>query len=125
MPYRDEDETKSAFNMGLALLERINTLLNLASVEAKLGRYNKWWDTSLAIYREIYPFLDKEEIKRFKVISQHIPKLLAHAKSEEEGYVTGLLLSRLHSADIYLKVCLKKHDMLLPVKSDPGRAIIR
>lgn len=120
----EADDKKTVFNMGLALLERINGLLNIASASAIEGNYDLWHRISLAIYREISPFLiDKERTEIInlgkKINLENLKKEYISGKEREE------IISGLHSLDIYIKECLKKHDMYMPSKDDPSFAMIR
>lgn len=120
----EADDKKTVFNMGLALLERINGLLNVASASAIDGNYDLWHRISLAIYREISPFLDDKERKEIIRIGKEIN--LYNLKSENiSDKDKEKVVNELHNLDIYIKECLKKHDMYMPSKDDPGFAMIR
>jgi len=98
----EHGEPGVAFNMGLAMLERIHTLLN-ACAECRLTKNSRMHDASLrSVEIEVWPWLvenEKEKIKTNRKLSM----------DEQEKYLRELL---------------RKYKFLMAEASDPRHAII-
>jgi len=137
MVYKASDE--SVFNMALAYLKRIDKLLNYCSYYSMQRDIQNWFDTIMALYREISIKISDEEGKdivgeRVTIIDSKIcePK---NATVSNINYLMNnkrsMILRRkeilfyLHHLEIIIRKIMQKRGMLLPSKDDISVAITR
>ena len=112
----------TAFNMGLATLDRINNLLNMASEHSIAGEYYQWFNTLYTLKRDVFPFLPKEAV-------EELNKILATITNDcwQSGKNKVLLNSdssinvpeALDKLDTKLRGAMKEAGLLMPKSSDP------
>jgi len=129
-------DTKSEFNMGLAILERINSLLNLVAEAKMSGDYKLWRDSLMTISDEMADTYDKTtETKLIKLLEEINPLIL----KATPRYVFGthspktsitpdeynLLYIKLRELDKFVRLNLNNRNMLLKKSRDQTKASAR
>ncbi len=140
MPEKYQEE--SVFNMALAYLKRIDTLLYLCQQAAMAGHIDNWTNNLRGVYREVSVRLtdiEKEEILGSNT-TINLQTLTDDIIKEEEANfksVYFLLNNKMYKAkhkkiimflldalEVKLRKKLQKKGMLLPSKKDPTKAIM-
>ena len=133
MEFEDKKQTK--FNAALSSLERLHDLLRECNEYSRLCRINgfdvrmlaMWRDTIIAIYREIFPKLDKMEkdnVKRLLQKSKRFGSVNIIKKTPEGSYsvVNPIVFNKywiLYSrTEAYLRRVADEYGMLVPDKTD-------
>ena len=130
------EEDKSKFNMGIAMLRRVDALLSDCA-EAKRDRaFPSWFDNLIALSGEI-SFTFKGDIKdkdnTFQdIISPYIDefneKMVLHndkytIRGTKEFSNYGFLFTLLTEYEKFIREELAKRDMLIAAKDDVRRAV--
>jgi hypothetical protein len=118
-----ETEHKSAFNMAIAYLSRLDELLKLSNESAIKNKVDVWYPTVKALYRELCPFMDekkKEEIKNL-LDGCHSTQRDLRTKQPIKSYDYG----GLEKAEILLRELMSKKGLLVPRADDPAQAILK
>lgn len=112
----------TVFNMGLATLDRINSLLNMSSEHSIDGNYYGWYNVLFTLKRDVFPFLKSEDTKKLKELFNLFPgKCWASRKgkvvvnSDSISVVSALL----DTIDTQLRQAMKDAGLLMPKQSDP------
>jgi len=124
--YSDEDHP---FHMNLAILYRLDRLLN-ASVDGFIELdYNKTYMMLKAIFREISFKLTPDE---FKEVNEHIkilqPIVINYIRDQSNSIKPkniGLLANKLENFDITMRRLMQAHGFLLGKGQDPAKAVFR
>lgn len=120
---------KSEFNMGLAILKRVDNLLTASTLYSQQRELHKWYDSLLSLMKEIEYMFNKEESKinkeyqkRINAIDQDYELYRSKNKSlkfKRFGYLYELLVSY----EKFLRKSFLNRDMLIKYKDDPGDAV--
>ena len=125
--------TTSDFNMGLAILERINAYLNLAA-EAKItGDYKLWRDSLMTISDEMADTYSKEQENTFMKLLEEINPLIikatprfvfgSHApRMDITAIEYNELYLKLRELDKFVRLMLNNRNMLLKKSRDVTKA---
>lgn len=116
----DHKTGESVFNMGLAYLKRIDTLLNYSAQYSISGDLQNWFQILLALSRELAPFCDN----RKKDIDDKVNKLSVKGLAKANVVEQINLNTQLHNLEIDLRILMKKKGLLLPSKNDPRFAVL-
>ena len=126
----------SDFNMGLAILERINGLLNIVA-EAKLSmNFKVWRDTLMVVSDEMADSYNKDtEDKFLKLVSDINPLIVRAAprfvfgSEKPQSDITGdeynKLYLNLRELDKFVRLQLNLRNMLLKKSKDMSKAASR
>lgn len=113
-----DNTERSKFNMGLAMLARIDSLITEAVVAKKNYDYRSWFNNLLALAGEIN-FTFKGEVLETDLEYQNIISGLLNRKSNKE-----ILYSCLISYEKFIKQQLSERDMLIATKEDVRKAVL-
>lgn len=122
--YSDNDD-KSAFNMGIATLKRIDALLMYVEQYRFNVDFKNWFKKLLSLRYELSPFMYKD--KDMKEINDLIESLNRRIKSYELNTQVSnkkKLSDDLDKLEIILRNKLMEHDLLMLTKDDPSRALL-
>jgi hypothetical protein len=115
------DEPGAAFNMAIQYLKRIDTLLIECNNFSRLGSLINWYNTLLALYRELCPVMSLEETEKVRVQLGKVKKPLdvfSKGGNEFEAF------NSLHEFEMELRKIMNEHDLLMPTKADPRFAVM-
>jgi len=119
---QERDGPGTAFNMGIATLERMNNLLNLASIRALDSDLYKWFTALLDLRRQVYPFLKEETLEKIEKLFKEIPTN-SWRKGQEGFFCQPNFFSQvsisLDKINIALLQGMKKEGLLMPKSDDP------
>jgi len=127
---------QSDFNMGLAILERINGLLNIVA-EAKLtGDFKTWRDSLMVISDEMADSYNKDTedifLKHLRELAPLIDKSLpcyVFGNNRPQSKITGeeynILYTKLRELDKFVRLQLNNRNMLLKKSKDQRLASSR
>jgi len=127
---------QSDFNMGLAILERINGLLNIVA-EAKLSmNFKVWRDSLMTISDEMADSYNEETENTFIALVTPINPLILRAapryvfgNDKPVADITGEeyndLYIKLRELDKFVRLQLNKRNMLLKKSKDQSKASSR
>lgn len=128
--------TTSDFNMGLAILERINMFLNVVA-EAKIsGDFKLWRDSLMTISDEMADTYSKEQEEEFIKLLEEINPLILKAqpryvfgshspKIDISGEEYNILYLKLRELDKFVRLMLNQRNMLLKKSRDVTKASAR
>jgi len=126
----------SDFNMGLAILERINGLLNIVA-EAKLSmNFKVWRDSLMTISDEMADSYDKDTEDKFMLLVSEINPLIVRAtpryvfgNDKPQSDITedeyNQLYIKLRELDKFVRLNLNRRNMLLKKSKDMSKASSR
>lgn len=111
----------TAFNMGLATLERMDRLLNLCIYHSIDGDLYNWYKILMGLRREISSFIDEKELKEIEDLFNKIPadawkmgnKVTVNIQHQNKVYEI------LDNIDIKIKGLMKSKGLLMPKSDDP------
>ena len=122
----DYKTDKSAFNMGLATLERINILLKEIELAAYQNDYQSWARKLINLYKELRPFTRKNLQMRNKIDA----KMLYAKKIDRAMDFKSVTINtqesekELDSIEMELRDLIMEYDLLMPRKDDPRFAVL-
>lgn len=121
-----KDSEESLFNMGLAILKRIDVILTSCVYASVRADFVWWWRLLLALERQI-PNITEEEGNKITKLEEDIPKSLAiwSKKKDREKILNAKVEKKLMSLEKYLRHLLDKRQMLMGKKPKPEEAITR
>ena len=118
-----ETENKSAFNMAIAYLNRLDELLKLCNESSINNKIETWHPAVKALYRELCPFMDNKQKEK-----------IAHLLSSCYGTQTNIRTKEtmrsydsngLERAEILLREIMSKRGLLVPRADDPSQAVLK
>jgi len=117
------ESDQSAFNMGIAYLERINKILYMCQSAAAQNNLDLWLTHLRGLYRELAVKLQEKEeddvLADFKNINLLINDPVK--KNSEKNFI----LYSLDKLEVKLRRYAQKKGMLLPSKDDPRFAVLQ
>ena len=137
-----ETNQESVFNMALAYLKRIDSILYFCQQSAMMGNVDNWTNNLRGIYREVSVKLSAEEKK--EILGDETPinivTLTDHVIEEKEATFKNVyfllnnqgykkqhkkkLMFLLDALEVKLRTKLQEKGMLLPSKQDPTKAVL-
>ena len=120
--WEKRDAPGTAFNMGLATLERMDRLLNICILKSIEGDLYNWYNTLLGLRREISCFIEETELNDLENLFKSIPEgswkmsgknIIAH--QQHQGNLIGIL----DKIDMKIKSLMKSKGLLMPKSDDP------
>lgn len=114
-----EDTEKSKFNMGIAMLRRVDALISEAVMAKRSYNFGDWFDNLLALVGEIN-FTFKDDILAQDLNYQNSIAELLNSHGDQ-----SLLYSTLLAYEKFIKQQLAERDMLIATKEDVRQAIIK
>jgi len=127
MAYKRPYDSDQPFNMNLAILYRLDRLLNAVVDGLMAIDYNVTYQALKGIFREISFKLNKDE---FEQINAHITTLqpmmteFISAKSRNlKPNNIGKLSNELENFDVTLRKLLHEHNFLVRKSEDPRKAL--
>ena len=125
----DEQRDKSAFNMAVSYLYRLNALFYTADNAAITLDIYTWYHTLLSLYRELSTeMLDKEIDKAEADIKDMHPDVMKAVNNQAKKGVMDIppeLYQKLHQFEMSLRKITKKSGLLLKTADDPAFALGR
>jgi hypothetical protein len=128
-PQPSADE--SAFNMGIAILKRIDLILNNCYVASTNKDLNSWFSHLNSLLKEIKYLMTDVELDKN---DEYIVELLS-LDNDYRHYVNARKISNfedywlyfflLEDYETFLRKCLQKRKMLMATASDPKHAFKR
>lgn len=112
-----ETKETAAFNLATYYLARINSILNSNYTEFKNGNARAFAVNLKQLYRELYPWLKKDdkknidETKEFVTAFDKLAKIPKHKKEE--------LWSTMENLENQMRAQFKQLGMLMPKVNDP------
>lgn len=120
------DGDKSAFNMGIATLKRIDLLLDKCRSYRESNDFSNWFRTLKSIKMELHPFAYRDKDYKEKVLD-----LEDSCNNLINVYETNHNLSNKKKLGVTLELLelnsrnkLFDHDLLMLTKGDPSRALL-
>jgi len=110
----DNRET-AAFNLAMPYLQRVNSVLNANYVEFKNGNISSFAINLKQLYRELYPWLKKDnkldDLTPFKDAFTELAKIPQNKKDQ--------IWIKMEDIEMMLRKHFKDLGMLMPKVSDP------
>jgi hypothetical protein len=113
------ETTKTEFNSSQATLERIDTILKIASACSSQGNYFAWFEQIDNLSKEVIVKMGEEEEKKFNELFDSVSKnLIGYGKAMNlpQGCPINITLSfrtKLRDAEMFLRRIMDKKGMLL------------
>lgn len=127
MEETSKPETK--FNMSLAILERINNILNDTAVFSSHQELDSWFDLLLTLKREVsYLLKQTEETTNSTHITGIMPLYFEYKKLKQRKIGWNKfweLYSKLEDYETFLKKLLYEKGLLIIHKEDIHKAVMR
>jgi len=120
---------KSEFNMGVAILKRIDMLLNNASWSAINRNLHQWFDILMALLIQVKYLLNEPEEAENKKYLEALTKLdneyvkFSNANRMKDFKDYGTYHKSLGDYETFLRDCLDRRDLLMKKKSRLGEAV--
>ena len=113
----------TVFNMGLATLDRMNMLLNLASEYAIDEEFHFWYNTLVTLRRDVRPFFNEDQQGVLKEKFNEFPKncwrKLKGGATTIDSDIEVDVPELLDEIDSMIREFMKDSGLLMPKKSDP------
>jgi len=121
----NSEELYSEWNMAKATLRRMDLLLRESSELQKTLQGEPAYRALRALYREVYPQMHDDERQEVIVLLNECVKEVANLDRGKKAIkITPELSMALEYLDLFLKDCMRKHNLYLPNRSDPGMAMM-
>ncbi len=117
--YNSPEDRATAFNMGLATLERINNLLRGLANYNIINDVSGIKNTILELYKETSVYLNKEQKKEGNEFWDTIEEYKVKSIDSTSISYNPELLGHLHDFDFWLREILHKKGILMPKGEDP------
>ena len=122
-----EEQDKSEFNMSIPYLVRLDKLLTECDIYSKSLMFFEWFNTLLALYREIACWLTPEKKAEDKNLFLEINKKIniqtnQNAKIGKQS-INSELYFMIHDLEVDLRQTIKENDLLIKTAKDPSKAI--
>lgn len=127
----EERKEGSVFNMGVAMLQRIDSILNECAIHSSAGDLETWTHSLYALEREINYLFTKDEDEATtdftKKIDNKLNELISYnyKKKRHADYAKtySALYDLLRDYEKFLRKCLYDRDMLIVRKNDLNKSI--
>lgn len=113
-----EDTEKSKFNMGIAMLRRVDALITQAVIAKQDHNYGEWFDVLLSLDGEIN-FTFKDDVLEEDIFYQREIAEMLNDMGDN-----GTIYSYLIAYEKFIKQQLAARDMLIASKEDVRKAIL-
>jgi hypothetical protein len=126
----DNVKVQEAWNMATETLKRLCRTLDMISYFSQRGALIRWFDLTMDLRRNLYPFLDEAEYKEINNKLINLPKgwIMQRIENETGGRVNPKHYAAVHKEldEIYL-ICIKlmkEKGILMPMSKDPRLAVL-
>ncbi len=116
---------RSAFNMGLATLERMNNLLLKSSESFIKLDVITIKSTLQELYKEVFVYMKNDEINKCNQIFEDISKSYLKNVDGRTIKFDMKLVYYLNEFDLYIRQIMHKKGLLMPKSDDAGNVMIR
>lgn len=118
-----ETENKSAFNMAIAYLNRLDELLKLCNDSSINNKIEIWFPAVKALYRELCPFIDPNQKQRIEKLLEGCHKTQTNLRTKQP--IKTYDSKGLEKAEIILREIMSKRGLLVPRADDPSQAVLK
>lgn len=119
-----EGQDKAAFDGSIATLYRIDHYLKETENLRFEGDYLRWFRKILSLYAELVPLLKPNEIKEYQEKESHCTKFINVFATNPSGTNITQLGKSLWELEIWMRLALNNHNLLMRKRSDPSMALL-
>jgi len=121
------EANQSEFNMAFSYLNRLNSLFYYASHHAMELNAHGWFHSVLAIYRELTPYIEDDEMKEKNKKMDEINFMISQNTKKHQQSGTNTIDTKLyreiHDFELFLRMVLKRTGLQMRMESDPSKAL--
>tara|TARA_R100001132_G_scaffold12993_1_gene11958 strand:+ start:115 stop:492 length:378 start_codon:yes stop_codon:yes gene_type:complete len=118
-----EEQDKSAYNMAIAYLQRIDELLKLCNESSINNRVDVWFHAVKALYRELCPFMNYKKKEEIEKLLDRCYKSQTDLRTKQP--IKSFDSNLLGKAEILLRELMSRKGLLVPKADDPSQAVLK